>query len=363
QLAMFTSLLQPQEELLHLPDERTLRLVVSPHPFGGLTFVYEDVTDKLALERSYNTLIEVQRETLDNLYEAVAVLGTDGRLKLWNPAYAQIWKLSAADLAGDLHVSDLVEKTRAFFEAADSRDDWPTLKERIIERLTDRTETSERLHRGDGSILQASIVPLPDGNVLLSYLDVTDSTRVERALRERNEALETAGRLKIEFIANVSYELRTPLNAIIGFAEILANQYFGPLSERQLEYSRGILDSSHRLMSLINDILDLATIEAGYMALETAPIDVRTMLQAVMTLTRERARNRDLALTLRCPRDIGAIEADERRLKQALFNLISNAIKFTPAGGSIRLEARRNAGELILAVTDTGLGIPAPDQE
>jgi signal transduction histidine kinase len=182
-------------------------------------------------------------------------------------------------------------------------------------------------------------------------------------LRERNEALETAGRLKSEFIANVSYELRTPLNAIIGFAEILANQYFGPLSERQLEYSRGILDSSHRLMSLINDILDLATIEAGYMALETGPIDIRAMLQAVMTLTRERARNRDLALTLRCPRDIGAIEADERRLKQALFNLISNAIKFTPAGGSIRLEARRDGDELVLAVTDTGVGIPAADQE
>ena len=107
-------------------------------------------------------------------------------------------------------------------------------------------------------------MPLPDGNVLLTYLDVTDTARVERALRERNEALETAGRLKSEFIANVSYELRTPLNAIIGFAEILTNQYFGELNSRQLDYSRGILDSSHRLLSLINDILDLATIEAGY---------------------------------------------------------------------------------------------------
>src|SRR5258707_14260120 len=237
------------------------------------------------------------------------------------------------------------------------------MRERIIAEVTAQGQSSGPLDRRDGSVLQRATVLLPDGNVLLTYLDVTDTARVERILRERNEALETAGRLKSEFIANVSYELRTPLNAIIGFAEILANQYFGPLSERQLEYSRGILDSSHRLMSLINDILDLATIEAGYMALETAPIDVRAMLQAVITLTRERARNRDLALTLRCPREIGTIEADERRLKQALFNLISNAIKFTPAGGSIRLEARRSSGELILAVTDTGVGIRPADQE
>ena len=98
------------------------------------------------------------------------------------------------------------------------------------------------------------------------------------------------------------------MNAIIGFAEILANQYFGPLTPRQLDYSRGILDSSHRLLSLINDILDLATIEAGYMALETRPVEMRDMLEAVLTLTRERARSQDLSLTMHCPAEIGAID-------------------------------------------------------
>jgi signal transduction histidine kinase len=360
QLGLFTSLIEPQHELMHLPDDRTLSVSMSPHPLGGLLFVYEDVTDRLALERSYNTLIEVQRETLDNLYEGIALFGGDGRLKLHNPGYRKIWALSETDLEGEPHISDIVEGMRPFY---DDGGDWPAMRQHIIANITAQTPTSGPLDRRDGSVVQLATVPLPDGNVLVTCLDVTDTARVERILRERNDALETAGRLKSEFIANVSYELRTPLNAIIGFAEILANQYFGPLSERQLEYSRGILDSSHRLMSLINDILDLATIEAGYMALETGPIDIRAMLQAVMTLTRERARNRDLALTLRCPRDIGAIEADERRLKQALFNLISNAIKFTPAGGSIRLEARRDGDELILAVTDTGVGIPPADQE
>jgi len=360
QLDMFTSLIEPLSELMHLPDDRTLSVAVSPHPLGGLIFVYEDVTDRLALERSYNTLIEVERETLDNLFEGIAVFGSDGRLKLHNPAYRTIWGLSETDLAGEPHIGDIVEKTREFY---DDNQDWLALRDRIIARVTAQTHSSGRLDRRDGSVLQRATVPLPDGNVLLTYLDVTDTARVERALRERNEALETADRLKSEFIANVSYELRTPLNAIIGFAEILANQYFGPLSPRQLDYSRGILDSSHRLMSLINDILDLATIEAGYMALETGRIEVNDMLESVMALTRERARSQNLSMTMSCPPGTGAIEADERRLKQAIFNLISNAIKFTPSGGSIRLEARIDDGDLVLAVADTGVGIPVADRE
>ena len=367
QLAMFTSLIEPQQELLHLPDDRTLSLTVSPHPLGGLVFVYEDVTDRLALERSYNTLIEVQRESLDNLFESIAVIGSDGRLKLHNPAYRRIWGLSEADLEGEPHIGEIVEKTRGFYDANGlGGGNWPALKARIIARISGGAMAGDLLDRADGTVLQVATVPLPDGNVLLSYQDVTDTQRVERVLRERNEALETAGRLKSEFIANVSYELRTPLNAIIGFAEILANEYFGALTPRQLDYSRGILDSSHRLLSLINDILDLATIEAGYMTLETAEVDIRDLLETVLTLTRERARNQNLDLSLHCPDDIGVIEADDRRLNQALFNLISNAIKFTPPGGSIRLEAEREistrGAELVLSVADTGVGIPMADQ-
>ncbi|HWB49169.1 MAG TPA: PAS-domain containing protein [Stellaceae bacterium] len=360
QLGMFTSLIEPQQELMHLPDGRTLSLNISPHPLGGLVFVYEDVTDRLALERSYNTLIEVQRESLDNLFEGIAVVGSDGRLKLHNPAYRTLWGLAADDLEDEPHISEIVEKTRAFYD--DGADNWPRLKQRIMARITGGGLARDLLDRADGSVLQVATVPLPDGNMLLSYMDVTDTQRVERALRERNEALETAGRLKSEFIANVSYELRTPLNAIIGFAEILANEYFGTLTPRQLDYSRGILDSSNRLMSLINDILDLATIEAGYMTLETSEVDVHDMLESVLTLTRERARNQNLDLSFHCPDDIGSIQADDRRLRQALFNLISNAIKFTPPGGSIRLEAERDGHELVLTVADTGVGIPMAEQ-
>jgi signal transduction histidine kinase len=359
-LQLFTSLIKPQQELMHLPDDRTLLLTISPHPFGGLTFVYENVTDRLALERSCNTLTQVRRATLDNLFEGVAVYGSDGRLKLYNPAYLEIWRLSPDDVAGEPHISEFVDKTRALL---DDGGDWAAMKRAIIAGITAHLPASDRLCRRDGSILQAATVPLPDGNVLLTYLDVTDTARVEQALRERNEALETAGRLKSEFIANVSHELRTPLNAVIGFAEILTNQYFGALNPRQLDYSHSILASARLLMRLINDILDLATIEAGYLVLETGRIDVCEVLRTVLSLTSERARSRDLQIDLHCPPDIGVIEADERRLKQALFNLISNGIKFTPPGGAITIAAERREDTLLLSVADTGIGIAPADQE
>ncbi|MGA8549618.1 MAG: ATP-binding protein [Stellaceae bacterium] len=356
---MFTSLIEPRHELIHLPDGRTLQLTVSPHPFGGLTFAYDNVSDRLALECSYNTLIQVQRATLDHLFEGIAVYGGDGRLKLHNPAFRAMWGLAEADVGGEPHIGEIVEKTR---DLIDDGGDWAAYKAGVVADVTTRILRSGPLDRRDGSVLQVASVPLPDGEVLLTYLDVSDTARVERALRERNEALETAGRLKSEFIASVSHELRTPLNTIIGFAEILNNQYFGPLNSSQTEYGRGILDSSHQLMTLIDDILDLATIEAGYLELARDRVEIAEMLHAVSNLTRERARSRGLEIRLRCPPQIGAIEADERRLKQALFNLISNAIKFTPPGGAIGIEAERSGDDLLLSVADTGIGIAPADQ-
>jgi signal transduction histidine kinase len=358
-VAQFTSLIAPQEELLHLPDDKTLRLVVSPHPQGGLIFAYEDVTGRFALERSYNTAIEVQRETLDHLYEGIAVFGSDGRLKLSNPAYAQMWGLTPEDLGGEPHVSQLAEK---FHDFLDDGGDWSERKARVVARLTADRASSMTLNRRDGSVLQAVTLPLPDGNTLLSYLDVTDTTRVENALRERTDALEAAGRLKSEFLANVSYELRTPLTSITGYAEMLTGNYAGELAPRQLEYASNILESAQAFTRLVDDILDLATIEAGYMELDTSAVDIQTMLQNVLTLQQAQARNLGLRLEFDCPATIGTIPGDERRLKQVMFSLVSNALKFTPAGGSVMVAARREGERVALIVSDTGIGVAAEDQ-
>jgi len=360
QTKLFTSLIESHEELVHQPNGTTLRMRIVPHPLGGLLFTYEDVTDKLALERSYNTLIQVQSETLNNMSEGLAVFGSDGRIKLSNPVYARMWQLSEEFLDAEPHISEVLEAAKPLFRYGD---DWPTFKADVIGRVTGREIRAGRLDQTDGSVLQYGFTPLPDGAVLASYLDITDSIRVERALRERAEALETADTLKSEFIANVSYELRTPLNTIIGFTEILDKQYFGELNERQKEYAEGILESSRRLLAMINDILDLATIEAGRMMLDVEPVDIRTLLDGVMSLSHEAAREHKLEVVLDCDRDIGVIEGDERRLKHALVNLVGNAIKFTSPGGMITLTARRDDSAVTMSVVDNGIGIPDEDRE
>lgn len=363
ELKRFLSLIEPVEALLHLPDGRTLRRLTSPHPHGGLIFTYEDVTDTLALERSFNTAMAVQRETLDHLHEGIAVFGGDGRLKLSNPSFAAIWGLAADDLAGGPHLMEIVERLKPFFEGRPDRaSSWPLARERLMALANQRSPTEERLERQDDAIIDCTSVPLPDGATLLTFLDVTDSARVERALIERNDALAAADLLKSEFIANVSAEVRKPLTTIIGFAEMLSAEYAGKLNRRQHDYARAITEAGQSLAGLVSDILDLAAIEAGQMTLELDTVDIHPMLGGVLSLVRERVREKKLGLDFDCPLDIGWIVADERRLKQVLFNLVGNAVKYTPAGGTVTVRAGREGAELVLTVGDSGPGIPLADQ-
>ena len=364
ELRRFTSLIEAREDLLHLPDERTLRRTVSAHPFGGLLFTYEDVTNALALERSHRTSLAVHRETLDNLYEGIAVFSSDGRLRLSNPAYGRIWNLSAEELATEPHISELVERHHDYFAAAT---DWPTVKEWMLALASDREAGHGRIERSDGAILEYASVPLPDGAVLTTWLDVSDSAQVERALRERNEALAAADRLKSEFIANVSAEVRTPLTTILGFSEVLGLGYFGTLNQRQLDYANGITEAGKYLLQVLSDILDLATIEAGQMTLSLNAVDVHAMLTGVLQLTRERLREKQLLINFDCPLDIGWMVADERRVRQVLFSLLSNSVKFTPAHGQITLAAMRakaeGGEEILFTIADTGQGIAPEEQQ
>ncbi len=359
QASLFDTLSDPHDFLLHLPDGRTLRAVVAPHSPGGLVYSYEDVSDRLDLERSFKTLNAVQRETLDNLYEGIAVFGSDGKMKLSNPAFAQLWGMNESLLGGEPHLSDIMNATRPLTAGIETWTDeqWLAYVKSLVVQYTGRQAANGRIQLRNGTILDYSSVPLPDGAVLLSYLDVSDSARVEAALRQRAEALQQANRLKSEFIANVSFEIRTPLTTLKGFADILAQEYFGKLNERQMEYCQGIIDSSQGLTSVINDILDMASIEAGMMTLELDTVEIHAMLASVLSLIHERARRKFLEIDFDCPPDVGWIVADEKRLKQVLFYLLSNAVNVSPPRGIVRLQASRSGekNEAYVSFMVTGL--------
>jgi signal transduction histidine kinase len=357
-LDMFTGLIAAHEDMLYLPDGSALRMLVVPHPMGGLMMTFEDVSSRLELESSYNTLIAVQKESLDNLAEGVAAIGGDGRIKLWNPSFARMWALHPEDLEGQPHLTKVVDKIEGFFAEAE----WPEMRENILALGLERSMRDGMIRRNNDTVLEYAAVPLPDGGVMISFIDVTDTVRVANALRDKTAALESAERLKLDFLANVSYQLRTPLNTLIGFTEILDKEYFGPLNKRQKEYTKGLGEAGERLMNLVNDILDLSTIEAGYMTIQKEPVDIRDMLESINDLTQEWARSQRIEVSISCPDDIGTIDVDERRMKQVLLNLIRNAIDFTPAGGRITLSAERNGDKVNLAVMDTGPGIKAEDQ-
>jgi signal transduction histidine kinase len=189
------------------------------------------------------------------------------------------------------------------------------------------------------------------------------NARLFHEIEDKGHQLEAASQHKSEFLANMSHELRTPLNAIIGFSEVLNERMFGDLNEKQDEYLKDIYASGQHLLSLINDILDLSKIEAGRMELELADFSLPAAIDNALTLVRERASRHGITLGQSIDDRVGVIRGDERKVKQVLLNLLSNALKFTPEGGRIDVRAAVNDGMAEISVTDTGVGIAPEDQE
>jgi signal transduction histidine kinase len=187
--------------------------------------------------------------------------------------------------------------------------------------------------------------------------------RMSDELRRVYGELETASRHKSEFLANMSHELRTPLNAILGFSQVMRQRLFGEINEKQEEYLDDILSSGHHLLSLINDVLDLSKVEAGQIELQVEPFSLRESLERGVVMVRERAAQNGVQLSFELAPDIDAVRGDERRVRQVVFNVLSNAVKFTPAGGRVTIATARAGGDVHVSVTDTGPGIALADQE
>jgi len=226
-----------------------------------------------------------------------------------------------------------------------------------------RRHVEGEITTGEDKILTWLSRPLPDGATLIAWDDVTRARQAEAALMERAEALEQADRLKSEFVGHVSYQLRTPLTTITGYADFLQSNAAGELNDKQSEYIFAIQSASEDLAKTIDDILDIAAIEANVLDLELGDVKVYDMLDHALDYVATKAEDTKISVKLVCPENIGVIRADETRLKQVVYNLLSNALRFTKPGGQIILGATKaEGGGVSLFVKDDGVGIPSEKQ-
>ncbi|MES1198408.1 MAG: PAS-domain containing protein [Pseudomonadota bacterium] len=360
ELALYQEVAELPEALWVLPDARTLRIARQRHPGGGLLLVFSDITNELTLKSQYNALLQTQKAALDKLHEAVVVFGLDGRLKLSNAAFASIWKLAPDALENDMAFDKMVEACEPLFH---DRAVWKQVRSRITDPSPEaRTEFRGEMKRSDETVLKFLTRPLPDGATLVAFQDITADRRVEEALRDRAEAFEAADKLKTQFVENVSYQLRNPLQAIHGNAEMLQHRLFGPLNDRQIDQVTAIIEASGNLTKLIDNILDVASVEAGNAQLDLAPVDIYEALKEGAQWAASKARDTEVPIKIKCDPDIGVLEGDEKRLKQVIVNLLSNSLRHTERGDAITLSAERADGVVRISVQDTGKGMAADTQ-
>lgn len=348
------------DDLWNLRDGRMLHVMSEQRPDGGVTYLYADETERFALESRFKTLNNVQTETLNSLKEGVAVFATNGRLQLFNVGFSVIWNLPRRALDASPHIDEIMRDVTPMVSDTVA---WAVLARMVTAFMGERETIEGQMIRKDGGVIDYAATPLPDGATLLTFADVTDARRAERALVERNEALVAADKLKNNFIGHVSYELRTPLTNIIGFSELLANPRVGNLSDKQREYLEDITSSSKTLLAIIDDILDLATIDAGSMELRYGPIDVRALIRSAIMGVRDPAIRYQLMLDIAVADDVHSFIADEARVRQVLYNLVSNAVGFSKPGDVIHLSCWRENGYVVFTVEDQGPGIPAAQQQ
>ncbi|KAA6205425.1 MAG: PAS domain-containing protein [Candidatus Tokpelaia sp.] len=421
--------LNPQHYIWNLPDGRTLRVVANPHPQGGVTWLFDDLTEKLALQARYNTLIRMQGEVLDNLSEGVAVFGSDGRLRLANPAFAGLWHLPANLAIEGTHIEKIKSFCRQQQEArsaeratgtrgqeagrgADRRACGTTGAERekagsaegeqgntaksainaakmpeqeqatansgedntsnaVWQKLAlyvtgfadkrDFVQGRTEVHYADTAgrrIFDYMSVPLPQGQTMLTFVDVTDSVNIARALHERNNALESADKLRNDFVQHVSYELRTPLTNIMGFTDLLLSSAFGGLTRQQSDYLQHIAGQSVLLFNLVNDILDLATVDAGIMELNIGAVSVAKVMDYAAERVKAGLEAKNIILDKYIAAGLTQFEADEARLRQIFVNLLDNAVQAAPENSHICFTAEKYKNYIAFSVTDEGPGIP-----
>jgi signal transduction histidine kinase len=348
----------PTEENWLLPDGTHLRVLAQPIPDGGLLMIFEDRTEQAQLASARDILLRVRTATFDNLFEAIAVFSADGRLSIWNRLFAETWTLTDEQLIKHPRLDELLPLLAGHLKK-------PTqisiLGELIRMTSSNRAQRKSKAIFADGRMFQIATIPLPDGNTLFTMLDMSDTLKIEQALRDRNSALQDADAIKGKFLANMSYEFRTPSTSISGFADLLKAGIAGDLGPQALEYVEAIVQSADRLSEQINTLLDYSQIEAGALPLALETVDIPDLVAQIAKAKLQMVNAAGITLQVESNEAVGTMSLDAKRIGQAVGQVLDNAIRYHREGGEVLFLARWNHDALELVVSDNGPGIDDQD--
>jgi signal transduction histidine kinase len=339
-------------------DGRVLIVNTDPTPDGGFVISLTDVTAVVRAEAEAARRAEILGVMLGNIRHGIVLFDSTGHVVASNAKLHEMLDLPESLLmpgtSHDVMVETLYQRGEyGTDEGASARTERIMKQDRTVSVQTIRT-------RPNGAVLEVVSDPTPDGGWVVTYTDVTEDRRVRAELENARVQAEAANRAKSRFLATMSHELRTPLNAVIGFSEVLHGR---TTPEQVEEFAAAIQEAGRHLLSLIDDILDITRAESGSLPVVLETVSLAPLLEGAVRMIGAAAASGKLHLATDLPPSLPRIRADGRRLRQVLLNLLSNATKFTPAGGEIVLRARADAGGLVIEVRDTGIGIEAKDLE
>ena len=329
-------------------------MLAQPVPDGGLLLIFEDRTEQAQLASARDILLRVRTATFDNLFEAIAVFAADGRLSIWNRLFAETWGLADDILIKHPRLDELLPLLAKHLKKPSQ---ISILGELVRMTTANREQRRSRASFADGRMFQIATIPLPDGNALFTMLDMSDSIKMEQALRDRNNALEEADGIKAKFLANMSYEFRTPLTSISGFADLLKAGVAGELNEQAKEYVEAILTSAERLSEQINTVLDYSQSEAGALPIAAEPVDIQVLLAEIADAKAAFAAEQGVSINVQTGEADNMFSLDPKRIGQAVSQILDNAIRYHRLGGEVLLFARQSEAALEIIVADNGPGI------
>jgi signal transduction histidine kinase len=337
-------------------DGRTVEVTSDPTPDGGFVVTMTDISALAEAEAAAKQRASMLQAMLDNIRHGIALFDQDGRVLAANPVFRAMLDLPEAVIAPGRPMADFVTLMLERGEYGEGEAGLAAAQA-MLGRDRSRPLRTTRT-RPNGMTVETVSDPIPGGGWVITYTDVTEDRRIRAELERAKNAAEAANTAKSRFLATMSHELRTPLNAVIGFSEAYLA---APDPARGLDYMRSIHEAGRHLLSLIDDILDVTRAETSGFAVTTGEVDPRALAEGAVRVMRATAATAGVTLQAVLPPTLPWVRADELRMRQVLLNLLSNAVKFTPAGGLVTLAGEQDGGDLVLRVTDTGIGMRPED--